>query len=262
MFKQIIKALRVGKKAGGAKEAVESMKTVSRTFEVAVRGSEKVVEKVEDVLEDDFVVIAAPVLKLKEIVARPGSSNETSKRVRAPKVESTTYFQVDADAPPVPEIKSESLQKLVTYFHVAVDAPPVPIIPARFLEKTAASTPIKADIDIATPVQSASVTKKPSPLRLVSTATSPDAIAEEDEEEKEEKVEFVPIKYEIKIPVKKATGPALIMGKSVLELLHEAQARRVIHEVNWDDFDEPIEEAPAPAPLDLSLYDIAEEDEE
>ena len=257
MFKQIIKALRVGKKAGGAKEAVESVKSVSRTFEVAVRGSEKTLEKMEDVMEDDFVVIAAPVLKLKEIVARP-----VSKRVRAAKVESTTYFQVDADAPPVPEIKSESLQKLVTYFHVAVDAPPVPIIPARFLKKTAASTPIKADIDIAFPVQSASVTKKPSPLRLVSTATSLNAIAEEDEEEKEEKVDFVPNKYEVKIPVKKATGPALIMGKSVLDLLHEAQARRVIHEVNWDDFDEPIEVASVPAPLDLALYDIEEEDEE
>ena len=83
-----------------------------------------------------------------------------------------------------------------------------------------------------------------------------------EEEEKVEKVEFVPIKYEVKIPVKKAAGPALIMGKSVLDLLHEAQARRVIHEVNWDDFDEPIEVASVPAPLDLALYDIEEEDEE
>jgi len=254
MFKQIIKALRIGKKTGVVEEAVRSMKSVSRTCEVEkVVG--KVIEKVEDVMEDDFVIIEAPV-------ARPGSLKKTSKRVRALKVESTTHFQVAADAPPVPEIKSESLQKLVTYFQVAVDAPPVPIIPARFLEKTAASTPIKTDIAIPTPVQSAAITKKPSPLRQVSTATSLDAITEEDEEEQEEKVAFVPIVYEVKIPVKKSTGAGLIMGKSVLELLAEAQARRVIHEVNWDDFDEPIEVAQAPAPLDLSLYAIAEEDEE
>jgi len=204
MFNSLIKALnRVAKKQGGREVQDQTARFETASEEtMVVRDDESSVldekmmfeedEKIEAVMIESVRVevvqieVSEKVTEEREELAciptRPGTPDKTRRRHRKQGLKMTTYFQV------------------------AADAPPVPVIPAKYLQARSSSATVKTDIAFPT---AATIAAPASPVKNGSAIAALIAISEEDEEEDEEPMEIAVEVEEVKYKEVKSYSPVI-----------------------------------------------------